>query len=801
MNLRTKFLTLSIKDQICLTIIFLTLFSVLVILCLSCSFSYEILNKDYKQKKLYFFDKYKDYLESCFFFQNYYLLQYEEMIKRIQKQIWSYLQTTTIFNEQNLQNNFGNTDNSIIEIFSSDINGNQTKKVTSKNNDILFYLCFSNYNGMLISSICNYVNNQVNNLYNSLSSLIASHEINRGLSIPELDAPILSSPLFVSVNLSFIFSFNASRINENIINICGGTNINYVRMTLYYNSLIEKIMNYIFEMFMYYYSDKLFLFNIMFGKVLNEIKNSEEVSIININDKNSYYEFVKLTCGYYSSIDYSKDKFFLISYVNGVYYYCETTIIDNFLYFMNNKLSLLLDISFIPLYHENNTIISPELCVLFILKQSNYQMEPDKIDEYYNKIIKGKSTIKDCFIKENHFNEQMKIKDTFDLNFYSFFTIKNGINQGLIETEKYPIYYAKYSYPNYNVLKEFQSDYLLLDQIDYYLFISFKEPIEFSNLVLQNCKNCFYLIIIIIVYSWLICFIINIIIFCKVIKQLTKPIIKLQEAIETSSIKDEHIFKYEYDDSINDLFLTCKELLTGQINRDNNEKGLGNFNILSIPKEKQYIDQNKYKKNLIINNNILNQILNEQQNMNDFSNNIKINEELNNNNEKDEKSPLILDNIIENKNISNKENEIKNEKNQIKNNEEKNRDLYKKLFQISDYFFYYRNKTEDNKIYIINNEIRDESQMSKIKNNQNMGNSSNTSPKNKKSEIKNDDTGNISINMLKNKNLAYLWYMEAKKRNNKSLNYYMGKNYDELFNDDDSYRNQQDNIRKTNTIK
>ena len=39
-------------------------------------------------------------------------------------------------------------------------------------------------------------------------------------------------------------------------------------------------------------------------------------------------------------------------------------------------------------------------------------------------------------------------------------------------------------------------------------------------------------------------------IFCKIIKQITEPIYKLQEAIELNNIKDESIFKYEYDDNV-----------------------------------------------------------------------------------------------------------------------------------------------------------------------------------------------------------------------------------------------------------
>ena len=42
--------------------------------------------------------------------------------------------------------------------------------------------------------------------------------------------------------------------------------------------------------------------------------------------------------------------------------------------------------------------------------------------------------------------------------------------------------------------------------------------------------------------------------------------------------------------------------------------------------------------------------------------------------------------------------------------------------------------------------------------------------------------------MLKNKDISYLWYMEAKKRKNKSLNYLVDKNYDELFIDSYNYQ-------------
>ena len=89
------------------------------------------------------------------------------------------------------------------------------------------------------------------------------------------------------------------------------------------------------------------------------------------------------------------------------------------------------------------------------------------------------------------------------------------------------------------------------------------------------------------------------IIYCKVAKQITESIYKLQEAIENNNIKDESVFVYEYDDIINELFITCKELLTGNIDPSNIKKYSGQFNILNNKDEEQLIDIGKYEKNLI----------------------------------------------------------------------------------------------------------------------------------------------------------------------------------------------------------
>ena len=799
MGLLSSFLTISIKDQICILIIFLTLFSIIVILGLCCSFTYEILKEDYNQKKLYFFDKYKEYIESCFYFQNFALLQYEEVIKRLQKQIWKFHQSSNIYQQQI---NFYLSDRNIIENFAMQGHENVTKQLTSYNNDIVFLACFYNFNGILINQMCDYVRRILLQQYFGMSSMLITHDIETGLRIPGYNRPILTSPLMVNVNRSCIYSFNASRIYENVVLICGGTSINYTSMDTYHKKKAENILNYVYTIFIIYMnSDELFKFDQMFGKLINEVYENDGFKNLNKDDPESYLEFARETSGYYSTIDYSNDQFSLISYLNEEFYYVESTIIDNYLYFINSWLYEFLDISFIPLYSQNNTVLSPELCILFMIKQTGYNLDKDQVEELYRKIRKGKSTIKDCFINMTIFKEQVNINDVFDLNFNSFLSVNNGVNQGIINFGKYHLYFVKYAYPNYNVLKEFRSDYLLLDQIDFYFFISFRQPIECTNILLENFRYVFYLIVLLIVYIWIICLFVNYLIYKKIVIQLIEPIKKLREAIQTSSIKDQNIFKYESDDFINDLFSTCKELLTGQIDKSNKDCGYGNFNILSKLKDKQKdIDENKYKKNLLINNEIINQLINEQLNMNDFSKNIKVNEELTKNTEKEDvknKSRNINNQLFEDDNmafISTEQNEkrntynqsdvkiekesdenIQNDKNENKKeSEEIDREPYRKLFQISDYLYRYKNKIENNKINITNSITKNENQ--KI----NLNNSEINNTKNKK-ESKNDNNSNISINMIDNKNISYFWYMEAKKNNDISINYNMSDSYNELF--------------------
>ena len=629
MSLASRFLNLSMKEQICITIIALTLFCIGVILIVCCSLIYEILDKDYEQKKLYFYKRYKEYIESVFYFQSFYLMQYEEIIHRMQKQTWRMEQSISIYKNFQPIQDYGN----YIINMTEESQYNFTELISKKQKDTPYFYMISYSSN---SSIQEYVKNFSLVNYQTFANSIITHDIYEYFKIPGYGVPIIDDPLFYNLRFSTMFTFDYNKsINkikqyEYIETITPQESIENIFNGLLYNN-VQKFLNKTIY-YMLYISNKLEIFPHMYEKFFREITSYSPGIFTN---KEEIYNNSKMYAGYMSGIEYGNDTISILStdiYEN--YFTSELNTIKDLLFFLNNNLTYSLDIDFIPLHWETNKVISPELCSLFKAKQKFLSGQDFDYSEIFNDIHKWQSDISNCFIDSKLLEDQEEIKVVFEQNFERFTEYTNIIYQGLLDivpdTDNYPFYFMKYSFPNYNSLKEFQSEYLISNQINFYSFASFKKAQKYVEHVYQVTLNIFYFIIMVIVYSWLACLFINLIIFFKVIDEWTRPIIKLQEAVESSNIKDESIFNYKYDDIINELFLTCKELLTGQI--DNSENGLKNFNILGKEKDSK-IDKNIYKKNLIINNEIMQELINKQQSMLDFSNNIKINEPNNINSE------------------------------------------------------------------------------------------------------------------------------------------------------------------------
>ena len=324
MSLKSKFLTLSMKQQISLTIILLSIFSFLVILSITGPLIYETLKEDYKLKKLYFHKKYKEYIETCFFYHNFCLLKYEEIIKRIQRQIWVFnsgaSNYNSIFDSGNL--NFTNNDDKVINV----LNYSKSNYITESNDDVnenLYYLCYCTkhplnyeifkflirikYDEAYIQKLtdCEILNKYLVIFYEGYTSLVFVHNIEKAFRLNEFEMPIMTTPLFVYVNDSLLFSFNSSRIYEHVKNKFSDiSKFDKYQFEIYFNDIITNFFNTIKDYYLRYKNNEFFLFTTIFEKACNELIEFQLPSF-NQNDNNALSEFIKNISGLYSSINYA----------------------------------------------------------------------------------------------------------------------------------------------------------------------------------------------------------------------------------------------------------------------------------------------------------------------------------------------------------------------------------------------------------------------------------------------------------------------------------------------------------------
>ena len=448
MSLKSRFLTLSIKEQIFITIVALTSFCVLVILGICCTLIYEFFKDDYKTKKLYFYNKYKDYIESCFYLHNFLFLRYEEILRKLQKQAWKYHQTLRSFNGFTMFDNYSE----VVINYNDSIHKNISKEKTNKNNYKLFLLSYLQ-TGNTTRDIYIYKGIYNNILYNyqTLDNLIISPSGLDSFHIPGYDFPVIEAPLFININYSIVFSFNAINIHEMLIKIQGdSTNINGKILTKYYYLKLEEYLLKISNIYNNYFSHELSSYFHMFNKSCMEIENSinNGIKLGLSNDPNF---FITSLLEYFSVIDFSNSKFSIVILGDdNTYYYSETNILRDYLYLFNKQFGIL-DTIFIPLFFENSTVISPGLCIIFMLKQKGFQFDDNTFNEFNNTIKKGKSIFENCFIYKDLIKSQQNIYDILNINFTAFFTVNNFIYQGLIDliqdNNDFPYYFMKYSYP------------------------------------------------------------------------------------------------------------------------------------------------------------------------------------------------------------------------------------------------------------------------------------------------------------------------------------------------------------------
>ena len=181
--------------------------------------------EDYKRKKKFFYNEYMEYIHSCFYFHNFNILKYEELIKRMAKQINKYNIRESVY-----ENYSGFADNNTVEeLFENDY----------EEKEKLYYYCYNNDN-----EICQLGKNKLINKYESLNGLIFSHDMNSRFKDPSLEFPLIDSFFGINLNDSVVYGFNKSGLLSAIPNFTDKNSINKSKLNLYYQNLIIKQITY-----------------------------------------------------------------------------------------------------------------------------------------------------------------------------------------------------------------------------------------------------------------------------------------------------------------------------------------------------------------------------------------------------------------------------------------------------------------------------------------------------------------------------------------------------------------------------
>ena len=756
MSLIERFLKLPLKFQINLSLIFILLIT--IILVFSFSEALILMNYSYikSERKEYFLNMEQSLIENDINFINICLLQYENIIKLFNSQIYHYLNNETIVQDFYEKNKIplNLSRNKIVVIKNkSDLDNYPEYNESIPDNEKKVYI----YCGAKESGICRKIIDLIR--ANALIYLYLYKGI-REFKIPFYGRQRLMNEysLFFKKYSTFI-SINNTKMKDYM-----SDDGDIDEMLDLINSLSKNDYNFNKRFFDEYIKNNIITMELMYNKIyyifddyklLNDTYEKENY----IMDKSIYFQ----TLEYTSDITYfdntwniSKDR------ITGA-----NSVIPNSLGWILLNIYKKLDIVVLPINNFSKKLISKNLCYFFIYKQYYYLLNKndissqDKLEEIINAINNDEniSDIKVCKL-DNYFND---ISEYININneFFYYYDLKNIYDSYLYKLFKSDsrsyLFEMKSSFPNFESLKLFSPNFFTFSQIDFY---SFSFGSNLSRIISSSeefITNVNYFIIIVLWFFWIIIIIIFIIIILIVIPTITNPIVRLTQIINLNDSKNENIFEYKLDDDINKFFSLCKNLINGEM--INNELKLNEI------LEDQDLFDNSANNNMIINNKMILELIENQKCINDNNKNIFLFKEGNANENKRDKSNNKLakirnrnfnefDNNDVIKLISVNDEEIYSQKNSKKSKEikEENEELYSKLdeddleannlklyedlIKITDFVFYGKEKEKLNK------------------NKKNLDKSSSVS---KKSKPEN------SIKIIKGfENITYYWYMTEK---------------------------------------
>ena len=605
MNLKKYFLTLSIRHQISLVTELIAFFTLIIILILFYLYSNIILKIRSNSRETYFYDRYKLIFDSHIDFLNNLLHQYEQLIKNFNSQLYYYSISLDNFSESFFDNkeipmkitNYNSTDN-------TGLGPPGPGEITQTKIKEYYQLNYDNEEGECygLHPSKNYV--FIHNFFNEISNLDILY-----LGINGDHSRIFDDYLLVSLLCKYLFS-GSKQMLKAFEGAANNEFDNYFESikAIHYNTIKSFLEDYKigeFSMIKELFPKKINLFDHYI--LLNDVDD-----IINdfLDDYSQYFTYINYSLGI--SFSYNDINQFIQEY----------KIMENYIANTFTRIQNFLNINSIPVFRENNTIFSKDLCFSFLFKQiillnisTDYSINYDEIKKIYDNLKVGESDLSDCI-----FDEKYNINIENDLNsinqnskFYKYYSLKNkrkGILFQLSQTDIGEKFFGiKHTFPDYTSIKNFQPEDLIIEQLNLYSFGSFREP----TLFIKNMKNFYtniqYFVMLLTIYLWILIYIYLRFRLFILNREVIKPINDLNEMINQLDVKEENQLKYEADDSINELFKLCNELLLGkykkkllhasEVEAEKMEKDNNYFNNMKIDRkiiEEMIEDKNKYNK-------------------------------------------------------------------------------------------------------------------------------------------------------------------------------------------------------------
>ena len=526
MSFKSKFLELDMKSQITYTISFIFYLIFLLVLLFFGSCSYEILRQSSLQRANYFEDIALSTLKNIIRFQNYQIYLYEDFIKASINQLLYYI--------SNVDKETWTIPYELEKTFFTDLN-------TDQDNNCILNKCFYYYAANEDS-----IEAEIKSLKLSLIKLIPTIITiqNMALFFVKRDELIFDDLVFYFSKYKIIFSLdkntNFSEYNFNSVN---SLSYNYIYDILK-KTENSKIFDYIFPN---KNKNDFNMKDFCFKQPLITL-NTQRI----VNMKNIYSGI-----GNDNSDNENNEQCIVFGYFH----------LDFYELFFLNFIKKFKGFIALPSNKKETSDTAQEYVSSY--SPCNYvrglQKDKTLLYKYNADNIRSIHQLDECF-KESETQEIIANTYFNETNLFLFedkILKKDFIN--LQSNAQGEYLYMKTVFPTLNVTLLYRPQFVPLSSYIQYSFYNYYP----TRIYIQNVNNISFnlwlFILMILIFIWHVIHIIIYFLANNLSESITNPIKNLRSSVESMAINDESIFVYKNDEIINDLFITSRALLKGEL--------------------------------------------------------------------------------------------------------------------------------------------------------------------------------------------------------------------------------------------